>query len=277
LIPTSVILAVRLLEEQMKGVILAALWVAFSWSAIAGCCSEDAVEVSPAPVRKPVEPAVTPPPPSAGAPVDEQSAKEIVAAGSDEENPEPVAEEAEGDKLSPTDILYAMKSDEIRTKLDAAGWKVEEKTKKIKGGVRYHAAQGDARVRITWQEFKDNAAADKTMFKAEKNKNASIGRMDTRMVVVAPTKGESRSMTAGVLKVIMSPAPDAPPPAERPVEEVVPADPDGPPGPDGHDGHDHPTEPPPDDSSTDGEGNGGPNGDEPPEDGEQPASDDSTE
>ncbi len=94
------------------------------------------------------------------------------------------------------------------------------------------------------------------------------------MVVVAPTKGESRSMTAGVLKVIMSPAPDAPPPAEAPVEEVVPADPGGPPGPDGQD---HPTEPPPDDSSTDGEGNGGPNGDEPAEDGEQPASDDSTE
>ncbi|MEO2237161.1 MAG: hypothetical protein ABGW95_02810, partial [Candidatus Poseidoniia archaeon] len=102
------------------------------------------------------------------------------------------------------DLLHELKADNLAPKLTKEGWKFDkEGGEKIDHGHRFFASRDKSRVKIELVSFDNNTDADKYMFAAEKDENAMVGRIDTKMVAIFSTRGEDRDGVGNVLTALM--------------------------------------------------------------------------
>ena len=179
---------------------------------LSGCCSDEpAQSVGETPVRVADEARIAPDaapaqPPSAGLPLVEGS--DVIADNSEPiatGEATPLADADEVPKQLPVDVLWELDDDKLTAKLAAAGWKTG-KPKAIETGSRWTASRQAGTVTIELTRFKTNELADTYMFAAEKRPGAVIGRNNTKVLVVWPSKGDDRSESQAALSALMSPA-----------------------------------------------------------------------
>ncbi len=177
---------------------------------MSGCCSEEQTDTPPAPIPAPSAevksdpvPAVAQTDPVAEAGGDDAEAE---AAAKDDELPPALGEEG-AEPLppqEPVDILYELEADKVGDKLELAGWKLDGGAAKIDGGNRFEASKDKGKVKIELVNFETNELADKYMYKIEKNKDAVLGRNNTKMVAVIPGKGTTQTEANSVLQTLMA-------------------------------------------------------------------------